>query len=216
MSAPTYHHGRLRQALIDAAADAVRERGPEDWSLRDVGRRVGVSHNAAYRHFAHRDDLVVVLSELTMARLVDALHQRLALVKGDDPVLRARRALAETGRGYVDFAISDPHLFRLAFTSTVATEPSPPPERDPYGVLSRVLDGLVEVGYLTPEARQDAELTCWSAVHGFSILCIEGPLRGAGDAERNGALEQVLVAIDRSYAATTGTVIGPDDLRVGA
>ncbi|GAA3535952.1 hypothetical protein GCM10022263_24730 [Nocardioides daeguensis] len=212
VSATAYHHGHLRQAIVDAAIDAVRAQGPENWSLRDLCRRVGVSHNAAYRHFADRDELVAVVAELTMGRLVQALEERLATVRVDDPVLRARRRLAELGRGYVAFAIGEPHLFRLAFLSTAVTNPSPVPEHDPYGVLSRVLDDLVVAGFLAASARPGAEITCWSAVHGFSVLSLEGPLRNAGEVERGEALDQVLTAIDRSYAATTGAVIGADDL----
>lgn len=213
VSAPAYHHGRLREALVEAALRAVREQGPDDWSLRDLCRRVGVSHNAAYRHFAHRDDLVAAVADVTMQLLVEALHDRLAKVSAGDAVLRARQGLAEIGRGYVAFAVEEPHLFRLAFRSAALTDAALPPERDPYGVLSRALDDLVDVGFLAASERPGAEMTCWSAVHGFSILCLEGPLRDVGAAERRAALEPVLRAIDRSYAATTGSVIGPDDLR---
>lgn len=213
MPAIPYHHGQLRQALLDAAVAAVREQGPDDWSLRDLCRRVGVSHNAAYRHFAHRDDLVAAVAGVTMELLVDALHARLAGVPAGDPVLRARRGLAEIGRGYVAFALGEPHLFRLAFRSAVTHGAELPADRDPYGVLSKALDDLVEVGFLAASARPGAEMTCWSAVHGFSTLCIEGPLRDAAASDRTAALDHVLQAIDRSYAATTGAVVGPDDLR---
>lgn len=213
VTATRYHHGHLREAIIDAALDAVREQGPDGWSLRDLSRRVGVSHNAAYRHFADRDEVVAAVAEVTMGRLVDALEEQIAQVRGDDPVLRARRALAATGRGYVGFAVSEPHLFRLAFMSTAVTDADPSPEHDPYGVLTRTLDDLVTVGFLAESARPGAEITCWSVVHGFSVLSIEGPLRHAGEEEREAALDQVLAAIDRSYAATSGSAIGPDDLR---
>lgn len=212
MSATSYHHGNLREALLETAVRAVREDGPDDWSLRDLSRRVGVSHNAAYRHFANRDELVAAVAETTMQLLVDALEARLATVTATDPVLRARRRLAEVGRGYVAFALAEPHLFRLAFRSTTVTDPSPAPERDPYGTLSRALDDLVDVGFLAPSARPGAEITCWSAVHGFSILALDGPLGAATDAELAAALEQVLVSIDRSYAATTARVVDPEDL----
>jgi hypothetical protein len=86
------------------------------------------------------------------------------------------------------------------------------PERDPLHLLGQVLDELVEVGFLDAEARIDAELTCWSAVHGFSVLCIEGPLRQSTAAERSAALDRVLVAIDRSYGATTGSPTSAADI----
>lgn len=212
VTAISYHHGSLREALVDAAVEAVREKGPDDWSLRDLCRRVGVSHNAAYRHFAHRDELVAVVAERTMQRLVETLKAHLATVAAEDPVLRARRRLAEIGRGYVAFALAEPHLFRLAFRSAAATVPNPTPDGDPYSVLGEALDDLVDVGYLAPSVRPGAGMTCWSGVHGFAILSLEGPLRDIAEADRDAALDDVLVAIDRSYAATTGSVNLPDDL----
>ena len=214
MPASPYHHGHLREALIETALIAVREQGPDGLALRDLARRVGVSHNAAYRHFAHRDDLVAEVAGRVMEGLVEAMQARLSKVRTRDPVLRARRRLAATGRGYVDFAVAEPGLFHLAFAS-VSTVPVGTAfvERDPMVLLSQVLDDLVSVGFLSTQERTGAELTCWSAMHGFAVLCVDGPMRGCTDAERSSALERVLEAIDRSYAATTGARIGPHDLQ---
>lgn len=213
VSDTAYHHGHLREALVEAAVTAAREHGPEGLAIRDLARRVGVSHNAAYRHFANRDDLVTEVAGRVMERLASAMLTRLNGVDTQDPVLRARRRLAETGRAYVDYAVAEPGLFRLAVASlSTVTAASSYPERDPLQLLGQVLDDLVEVGFLAAEARVDAELTCWSAVHGFSVLSIDGPLRRADEAERSSALDRVLVAIDRSYAATTGARTGPNDL----
>lgn len=210
----SYHHGNLRTSLLDAAVATVTEHGPQALVLRDLARQVGVSHNAAYRHFADREELVTEVAAIAMERLVARLQQRLEQVAATDPVLRARRRLAEIGRGYVDFAVSETGLFRLAFssTATVATAASSP-SRDPLGLLTTCLDDLVTVGFLSPEARTDAEATCWSGVHGFSVLHIDGALSSASDAEREAALDGLLVAIDRSYGATTGTPTHPDDIR---
>jgi len=210
----TYHHGDLREALIEAAVAAVREQGPEGLVLRDLARRVQVSHNAAYRHFADRDELVIEVACRVMEALVDAMQARLQTVRTRDPVLRARRRLAATGRGYVDFAVNEPGLFRLACASMSAMLfVSPPLERDPLALLGGVLDELVSVGFLSSEARTGAEITCWSAVHGFSVLTVDGPLRGSTDGERTRALDRVLIAIDRSYAATTGASVQLIDLQ---
>jgi len=211
--ASTYHHGDLREALIEVAVAAVREQGPDGLVLRDLARRVHVSHNAAYRHFADRDELVIEVAGRAMGTLVNAMQARLHKVRTRDPVLRARRRLAATGRGYVDFAVTEPGLFRLACASMSAVSfESPTPERDPLALLGGVLDELVSVGFLSSEARTGAEITCWSAMHGFSVLTVDGPLRGSTDRERTHALDRVLITIDRSYAATTGTTVRPIDL----
>jgi AcrR family transcriptional regulator len=209
----TYHHGRLREALIDEAVNAVRDDGPHALSVRKLARRIGVSHNAAYRHFTDRDDLVAVVVDRMRAELMKTIRSRCDEVRANDPVLRARRRLAETGRAYVAYAISEPGLFRLAFGAFSEASVDPRSlEADPLRVLGQVLDELVEVGFLDPEARIGAELTCWSAVHGFSVLCIDGPLRQSTPTERSAALDRVLVAIDRSYGATTGSKTDPRDI----
>jgi len=214
VSGSSYHHGDLREALIEAAVAAVRERGPDALVLRDLARRVQVSHNAAYRHFADREELVAEVAGRAMGGLVDAMQARLQRVRTRDPVLRARRRLAATGRGYVDFALSESGLFRFTCASLSAASPANPPrERDPLAQLGEVLDELVSIGFLSREGRVGAEITCWSAMHGFSVLSIDGPLRDSTDRERTAALDRVLTAIDRSFAATTDTHVRPSDLR---
>lgn len=200
MTATPYHHGNLREALVEAAVDAVREGGPEALALRELARRVGVSHNAAYRHFADREALVEVVAERALAALVATVHRRLALVVDDDPVRRARRRLVEIGAGYVEFALTESGLFRLLFTAY----PDPPGDKDateasedPYGMLNEALDELVAVGYLSAADRPGADVTCWAAVHGFAVLNVEGPLRGLSAAEREAALTGLLLGIDR-------------------
>ncbi|MDN5744576.1 MAG: TetR/AcrR family transcriptional regulator [Nocardioidaceae bacterium] len=207
----TYHHGNLRAALVEAALEAVREHGPDGLAVRDLARRVGVSHNAAYRHFAHRDALVAVVAENALAALTAAGRARLAQVRDADPTMLARRRLFELGRSYVAFALAEPGLFRVAFTSypQIQSPPGlsePADATDPFGQLNTVLDGLVDVGFLARDARPGAEVTCWSAVHGFAVLHLEGPLRALPVELRDRALDQMLIAIDRGYGATTGNL----------
>ena len=203
MTTARYHHGNLREALAEAAVEAARESGPDGLAVRELARRVGVSHNAAYRHFADREALVDVVAERGLVGLMAAMDRRLATVTDTDPVQRARRRLQEVGAGYVDFAVAEPGLFRVLFTAYPGAPDHKGGGEDPYGKLNAALDDLVAVGYLSPEVRPGAEVTCWSAVHGFSVLCTEGPLRALPSAEREQALMAMLGTIDRSYGATT-------------
>src|SRR5690349_4267505 len=125
VSTATYHHGNLREALVDAALTAVREQGPDGLAVRELARRVGVSHNAAYRHFADRDALVAEVAERSLAALTEAGRVRLARVEHADPKMLARLRLFELGRSYVGFALSEPGLFRVAFTAYPQIESSP-------------------------------------------------------------------------------------------
>ncbi|TIC87729.1 TetR/AcrR family transcriptional regulator [Nocardioides sp. GY 10113] len=209
----TYHHGNLRSELIATATELARRSGPDGVALREVARQAGVSHNAAYRHFSDRDALLAEVAAVAMAQLELSMRERTARIAEPDPGRRARLRLSETGRAYVDFALAEPGLFKVAFASmsTLATatapEVTPAPERSaaavegwehagPYGVLGHVLDELVEAGQLSPQRREGAELTCWSAVHGFAALHQTGPLRAVEPEERRRALEGLLATIE--------------------
>ena len=203
MATTPYHHGNLRDALVEAAVDVVREGGPEALSLRELARRVGVSHAAAYRHFADREALIDVVADRALEGLVSRVHRRVDAVDEADPVTAARRRLVEIGVGYVEFALAESGLFRLLFTAY----PAPPdgkgdePGEDPYGMLNAALDDLVTVGFLDAELRAGADVTCWSAVHGFAVLNVEGPLRALSAEERNTTLSGLLLGIDRAFGA---------------
>jgi AcrR family transcriptional regulator len=214
VTAARYHHGNLREALADAAVAAAREHGPDGLAVRELARRVGVSHNAAYRHFADRDALVAVVAERALAGLVEAMERRLAAVTETDRVLRARRRLVELGAGYVDYALAEPGLFRVLFTAypDVPSSPDDSPDdspvdddgHDPFFMLNAALDDLVDVGYLDPAGRPGAEIGCWAAVHGFAVLTTEGPLRSLSADEREATLQAMLARLDLAHGVRGG------------
>jgi AcrR family transcriptional regulator len=152
-----------------------------------------VSHNAAYRHFADREELVGEVAERGMRALEDAMRARLADVPDDgDPGARALLRLRETGRAYVHFALAEPGLF-----TTACAAKGPPPRAGAYGLLGEALDGLVATGVLPRERRPGAELACWAAVHGFATLVLEGPLRDLPPADRERELDGLLDRVAR-------------------
>jgi len=190
-----YHHGNLRAALIDTAVDQARAGGAEAVVLRDAARRTGVSHNAAYRHFADRDDLLAEVSERGMAELEQRMRDRLADLPDDDHGELASARLRAVGREYVHFALAEPGLFATAFACARPKDGAP--GQGPYGVLSTVLDELVTTGVLPAERRPGADVTCWAAVHGFAVLCLQGPLRDLSEREREAQLDGLLERLSR-------------------
>src|SRR5271154_4825053 len=94
-----YHHGNLRQTLLDAAVALIGEVGPRAFTLREVARRAGGSHNAPYRHFSSKDELLVAVASEGFDRLTETMRQHLAA--GQSPAER----LALAGCGYVAFAL---------------------------------------------------------------------------------------------------------------
>src|ERR1017187_2208642 len=73
-----YHHENLRQTLLAAAVALIGEVGPRDFTLREVARRAGVSHNAPYRHFPAKDDLLVAVATEGFDRLTALMQKSLA------------------------------------------------------------------------------------------------------------------------------------------
>jgi AcrR family transcriptional regulator len=185
--------------LVDTAVELARTTGPDGVVLREVARRAGVSHNAAYRHFEDRDALLAEVADRAMAELEGAMRRRIGAVTLTDPEERAFERLRETGRAYVDFALREPGLFAVAFTSPegVAVHRDPATLEGPYAVLNSVLDELVACGAVTPELRRGADVTCWSVVHGFADLHAHGPLRDVPAPMRDALLETVLDHVHR-------------------
>src|ERR1700750_2969719 len=91
-----YHHGNLRPVLVDTAVELARTTGPDGVVLREVARRAGVSHNAAYRHFEDRDALLAEVADRAMAELEAAMRRRIDRVTLADPTDRALERLRET------------------------------------------------------------------------------------------------------------------------
>jgi AcrR family transcriptional regulator len=193
-----YHHGNLRQALIDAAVTLARSGGPDAVVLRAATREAGVTPNAAYRHFADRDDLLAAVCQVAMDELAARMQASLAEIDDDGSPAAAWARLRATGRAYVDFALAEPGLFRTAFTSLAQAQHGglPPGEggvrMKPFEILSACLNGLVASSGLPPERRSMAETAAWASVHGISELLLYGPLRQLGADERDRAIDKVL------------------------
>ncbi|MGG5820291.1 TetR/AcrR family transcriptional regulator [Falsiroseomonas sp. HW251] len=167
-----HHHGALRQALLDAVAEIVRERGPDAVTLRECARRAGVSHSAATPHFGDKRGLLTACAVEGEARLQAAMRAELsALPPGADAAAR----LGATGRGYIAFARGNPAHFRLMFRAELidrgdaawraATAAS-------FAVLSDAMEALVPG--LDARARRARLALAWAAVHGFCALRVEG------------------------------------------
>jgi AcrR family transcriptional regulator len=168
-----YHHGDLRMALIDAGLHLTRTGGPEALTIREATRQVGVSPNAAYRHFVDREALLGAVATAIQ-------HRMAARMARSHHSADTRDRLRTVGMGYIKFALDEPGWFTVAFFSAdpigLNEETASAP---PYLALVDALDAMVDAGALAPGRREGAEWPCWSAVHGFAELALRGPLRHA-------------------------------------
>lgn len=199
-----YHHGRLREALIDAAVGLARDSGPDAVVLRAVSREVGVSHNAAYRHFADLDELLSEVSRRAQTDMAKEIERNLGDAPADGTARAAWKRLDQTGRAYVSFAFTEPGLFRSAFTAaqdvTDATRGATgvgDSGYTAYELVSQCMDDLVSAGAMPSERRPLAEITVCCAVHGFSMLVLDGYLRGVPVATREQMLTTMLATLAR-------------------
>ena len=193
----TYHHGDLRNALVLTAVRLIEDDGLGEFSLRSTARQVGVSANAAYRHFSDKSDLLAAVAQHGYAQLGQRMRRAISATRtGSTPAELAVNRFKATGRAYVDFALAHPELFEVMFGRTGAHPPAP---RDPveddsgtYALLGSALDELVAHGVLAPARRPGAEFKAWVTVHGFARLCLDGAVQLQTAAMRTEALESLL------------------------
>jgi len=196
-----YHHGDLRNALIGAAAELAEQGGPDAVTIRAAARIAGVTPTAAYRHFAGQEELLSAAKERSRSRMATAMHKRLeALPDEADPARAAVARLEATGRGYVDFALSEPGLFRTAFCSEPVAKgidlaAMDEMEKDgAHALLVDAVDRLLEQGFFEPAQRMGVEIASWSVVHGLSFLLLDGPLARLPEQARQPIIEQTFDA----------------------
>ncbi len=182
-TADRYHHGDLRRALVDAALEVVAERGTGALGLREVARRVGVSHAAPTHHFADKAALIAAVGARAFGDLADAMNAA-AAAAGNDAVARLKAA----GVAYVRFAAERPALFRLMFGGELASVGDPALKRESrraFDVLLDAASGVAGAG-ASPDQVELVVTTAWSVVHGLSLLWLDGHLgrrsRGGGKA----------------------------------
>lgn len=172
----TYHHGDLRQALINAALELLTEQDVRSLSLREVARRAGVSHTAPYRHFADKDALLATVAEEGFGMLTHSLEVA-AQQATDDPL----QQLEAIGVAYVDFALEHPSHYQMMFGNYEAnleetTTSLADAAQQSFMVLVNVIVAGQEAGVLRTEEPTQLAQAAWALVHGLAMLIIDGQL----------------------------------------
>ena len=171
-----YHHPNLRKTLLAAAVALIGEVGPRAFTLREVARRAGVSHNAPYRHFPSKDDLLAAVAGEGFERLTAVMRKTMA--PGRSPLER----LELCGCGYVEFALRWPQHFLVMFDLPHARHDHPAsPEKPTAGdtafhVLLDCVAAAQQSGDLPAGDLMPLAWTAWSLVHGIAKLANSGNL----------------------------------------
>jgi len=173
--AARYHHGDLREALLQSAERLVERDGQVAFTLRACAREAGVSHAAPAHHFRDLGGLNAALAQRAFDRLTEFMDRYAA-----SPPLAGRSRMAAIGLAYIDFALRHPGLYRLMFRCDVsllaATYPGLRQSADAcHGrLLAAVRDSLAARGEAGDAAIRARAALAWSVVHGYASLALEG------------------------------------------
>ena len=161
-----YHHGNLRNALLEAAEQLLVKRGAAALSLREVAKMAGVSHAAPYRHFKDKAALLWALAESGFERLRAVIRTATDSMPHDP-----EQQLAAAGVAYVHMAVRSPELLQLMF-STELDQPESKALRSVVMVES-LLDIIrtgIETGVFRDRDPLELALVAWTSMHGLAML----------------------------------------------
>ena len=168
-----YHHGNLRQALVEAALKLVEEKGPAGFTLSEAAREAGVTPAAVYRHFEGRDDLIAEAARQGYEIFADLMDY--AFQSGQPSALASFEA---TGRAYLAFARKYPGHYVAMFESGISVNRTPELAQvaaRASAVLEKAAAALSE--HIPPEKRPPAAMFSahiWAMSHGVVELFARG------------------------------------------
>lgn len=190
----------LREACVQVAHALIAEKGIEHLSLRDVARRLGVSHQAPYKHYPSRDHLLAEVIRRCFEGLAAALSGR---ERNPDPL----QDLRQVGRAYLHYALQHPLEYKLMFgTPWPDTAPHPDLLRDArasFEVLRQAMASL----YRGALGRDDLDLHAmfvWSSMHGLATLIQSNVLQhlDVSDTVLSTTVEHAMDMLDAALTAT--------------
>ncbi len=178
MSEKTYHHGNLRNELIEAGITLINENGLEGFSLRKVAAKCEVSHAAPYSHFKDIDALVDAMGEHVTQKFMDKLHSAIAHAPN------SRTAITLLGKAYIEFFEENPLYFQFLFyysRVTIDLDQEGPDDYPPFALFrTTVYDEFRQQG-LPEEEYCPRLIFLWSCVHGIASMLSNSGIRYSGD-----------------------------------
>jgi AcrR family transcriptional regulator len=165
----TYHHGNLREALIQGALDLIAQKGPAGFTVAEAARSVGVSPAAPYRHFRDRDELMADVAARGFALFEAALAEAWDGGKPDP-----QRAFEALGRAYLKFARTEPAYYSAMFEAGTPLDATPDLRRASDQAFTVLRAAAEAVCAVLPTAQRPPALLvalhAWAMAHGIASL----------------------------------------------
>jgi len=170
-----YHHGDLRQTIIDTAMEMLAESDDWQFTLREIARRAGVSHAAPYKHFPDKAALLGEIALIGFDRLRDAFLEADSTSADDLP-----RAFAAKARAYIEFGRQNPALYRLMFGGELSKAENVHLNTRALGAFDTLIDLLARgqaKGFISKRPVRGQATAVWAQLHGLTMLSLDGLLR---------------------------------------
>ena len=167
----SYHHGRLREALLAAARALISERGPAGFTLAEAAKRVGVTGAAPYRHFADRDALIAELAKDGFGHFNEKLSRAWDGGRPD-----AVSALRRRGAAYLAFAREEPGLYKAMFgdAGALARQSGDKAGQTAFDDLLRTTVAVLRQFHAPEQGARALALRIWATTHGIADLMLAG------------------------------------------
>lgn len=167
-----YHHGNLRQAILDLAETHLSDIRADDLSLRALAREIGVSQTAPYRHFGDKNALLAALATrgyIAMTTLMIRAQQG----AGADP----REKLRAVGKAYIDYALEHPELFKVMLGPSLQPQDRYPElsdaSRQSFILVHEIVREGVEQSLFREDNLEYLTNAAWAGVHGIATLKLD-------------------------------------------
>ena len=169
-----YHHGNLRNSIIEAAIDIISSQGIEKLSIRATAKIIGVSHTAPYRHFKNKEELIVAVALKGFEKLGSKIDPIFQNYSND-----VRELIFNAGKTYIGFAVENKNYYRIMFGNHILNKTGYPDFFEAYDSLFKQFTDIV-YRYKNSDGNtfsyNDASvvtLSYFSMIHGYSSLIID-------------------------------------------
>lgn len=171
MSNKPYHHGDLRNSLIEAGIELINEKGIEQFSLRKVSALCGVSQAAPYSHFQSKENLLEAMQDYVTEQFMEVLENAIKSC----PNQKDPRVILEIGKSYVMFFINNPQYFPFLFSQPcmeveLSLDADGKKNFPPFELLKATVFRVFGESGMSKEKIEDTIISLWATVHGLASI----------------------------------------------